>query len=228
MSDKSYTVNPLFTADAGGSGSTFKYFTMIAALTAGVQPTQALTTPGAAYFPKNCGEDPTKKANGISKDAAPTLTFTKAFALSSNIFFVGMEDQVFNCNLKTIVQTAQNLGVTSLNNIDPNATPRQTVAHAVISTPRYSFTLGQDSVSPLELTRAYGAVANDGVLCQTRPILSISAVGRQIGPVQASHLRAQDEPVGRPDRAADHDGPDHLRHRRQPDVLELLLQAPVL
>ena len=200
LRDNRYTVNPLFTNDTGGSGSTFKYFTMIAALTAGVQPNQSLTTPGSKYFPKNCGEDTTNKANGITNDAKPTLTFSDAYAQSSNIYFVGMEDQIFNCDLSTIVKTAQTLGVESLNNPNP-VYPRErgkTVAQAVVLGNRYTFTLGQDSVSPLELTRAYGAAANDGVLCQSRPILAVTTLnGKNVSFHQATCARKMSQWVAR-------------------------------
>ena len=197
--DPSYTVNPLFTNATGGSGSTFKYFTMIAALTAGVQPDQALTTAGAAYFPKNCGEDTTVKANGITKDAGPTLTFSNAFAQSSNIYFVGMEDQIFNCDLSTIVKTAQNLGLTSLSqNGRVTSHPTWTVAQRVTNGNEYTFTLGQVSVSPLELARAYGVAANDGVLCQSRPILSVTASdGKSVPFKQATCTRKMSQWVAR-------------------------------
>lgn len=196
----STTANPLFTKPIAGSGSTYKYFTTIAALTAGVQPNQVLTTPGSAYFPRNCGEDTTVKANGITKDVTnSTATLTSAFAESSNIYFVGMEDQIFDCNLKPIVQTAQDLGVTSLDlNGNVKAHPSWTIAQRVENGNEYTFTLGPNSISPLELARAYGVAANDGVLCQSRPILSITSPdGKAVPFKQATCVRKMSQWVAR-------------------------------
>jgi hypothetical protein len=42
---------------------------------------------------------------------------------SSNTYFVGLEDQIFNCDLRTIVATAQKLGINSLTGRTTTPTP---------------------------------------------------------------------------------------------------------
>ncbi|MCW2525922.1 MAG: ponA [Pseudonocardiales bacterium] len=176
--DPSYTTIPLFKSAFAGSGSTYKYFALVSALTAGVKPAQALTTAGNSsqrYFPKNCPNANTKiRATGIANagNYAATLSLSAATVQSSNTYFVGLEDQIFNCNLSTIVGTAQSLGMDALNTRIESQ--NKTVAQAVIDDPRYTFTLGQEATSALELTEAYGVAANDGVYCQAKPVLSIT------------------------------------------------------
>ena len=199
--DASYTSLPLFTNATGGSGSTYKLFTLVAALTAGIPITQPLTTLGPKYFPKNCNEDTTNPINGItvSQSEGVTNNLQSGFVKSSNSFFVGVEDQLFGCDLSTIVATAQNLGVTAFNAIPVKNNPQHlTIAKLVVQGNQYTFTLGQDSISPLELTRAYSAVANDGTLCESRPILSITASnGKTVPFKQATCARKMSKWVAR-------------------------------
>jgi membrane peptidoglycan carboxypeptidase len=93
---------------------------------------------------------------------------------SVNTYFVGMEDQLFGCDLTPVVNMALSLGMTGLN--DPeSAGSTTTIAQAVISQHQTGFTLGFAPTSPLQLSAAYGAVANDGVLCQSTPVASVTA-----------------------------------------------------
>ncbi len=174
------TTNPLFTTSAAGSGSTFKYFNALAALKLGVQDTFRLTT-SDPYTVRNCpptndGKPPYSVHNAGSYNSSQSLR--SALVASSNTFFVGMEDQVFDCNVSTIVQTTKDLGVSSLSRTDANG---KTLADRIITDHRPSFTLGQEVVSPLDLASAYGAAANDGVLCPPTPVLSITgSTGRPV------------------------------------------------
>jgi membrane peptidoglycan carboxypeptidase len=194
----SYTQQPVFSKPVTGSGSTFKYFSLISALTAGAKDSQTLFTP-PPYFPKNCGEDTSVPGNGIRNAGqyAPTLSLRNATVQSSNTFFVGLEDQFFGCNLSSIVATAQNLGITSLNL--PSGTANKTYAQAVVEQNSYTFTLGQTPVSPLELTSAYSAAANDGILAAPHPILSVTDLNGVTPPGfhQASQKRVMSPWVAR-------------------------------
>jgi membrane peptidoglycan carboxypeptidase len=180
--DPKYTSIPVFTKPTAGSGSTFKYFTTVAMLTAGATAQTSLTTAGAypaPYKPKNCPQDQTDPNNWIRNagNYRATLSLRDAFVQSSNTYFVGAEDQVFGCNLDTIVDAARNMGLTtSLDAPDPN-NPKITIGQGVKENSSYTFTLGQTSVSPLELASAYSASANDGLWNEPRPVLSIIAPG---------------------------------------------------
>lgn len=178
--DPAYTSVPVFTRPSSGTGSTYKYFTLLAALQAGVSEAQTLRTAGsfpARYFPKYCNEDTTNPANGIANAGQyqATLSLRDAMVQSSNTFFVGVEDQIFGCDLSTIVKMAEDLGITSLNApADPQNPKGPTVGQATIAGPSYTFTIGQTATSPLELTAAYAAAANDGTFCPANPITAVT------------------------------------------------------
>ncbi|MGI8880485.1 MAG: transglycosylase domain-containing protein, partial [Jatrophihabitans sp.] len=200
--DKSYTVNPIFTLARSGSGSTYKYFSLIAALTAGMKPEQTLTTAGSfpsSYTLRNCPELNYKPTNAGAY--APTQSLRSATVVSSNTFFVGVEDQLFDCDLKTIVGTAQRLGMDSLDDqyVAPDGKKNgMTIAQTAIAQSQLTFTLGQIGTSPLELSTAYGVAANDGVLCKPNPVLSItSATGTAVKFTHPACSRVMDPWIAR-------------------------------
>jgi membrane peptidoglycan carboxypeptidase len=169
------TTLPLFTTGYAGSGSTYKYFTTLAALNLGIQPDFTMTTGSDAYTVRNCPVDastvPYTTHNAGSYRA--TLPLSDALPESVNTYFVGLEDQFFGCDLSPIVHTALNLGMTALN--QPDATGgSQSIAQATIDEHRTGFTLGFSPTSPLQLSAAYAAAANDGVFCPADPISGIT------------------------------------------------------
>jgi membrane peptidoglycan carboxypeptidase len=169
------TTNPIFSIATAGAGSTFKYFTALAALKLGAQDSFQLTT-GGTYHTKNCppGTDPQPNGYHNAGNYAQTMTLRNALVQSSNTYFVGMEDMVFNCDLHTIIQTAKDVGNSSLNILQSDG---KTLGDRIIAGQEATFTLGQHSVSPIDLTVAYGTAANDGVLCPPNPIASITEPG---------------------------------------------------
>jgi membrane peptidoglycan carboxypeptidase len=170
--DPAFTEGRLFTDAYAGSGSTYKYFTALAALKAGVPAGYTLTAP-SPYTIKNCPNDP---ANPYRPENAgsyrPTLPLNQALPESSNTYFVAMEDQFFGCDLAPIVNTATSLGMNYLKNHKVSA--KSTLAQQIIADRRATFTLGQEPTPALELTSAFGAVANDGVYCPPTPIKAIT------------------------------------------------------
>ncbi len=192
------TTLPLFTTAYAGSGSTYKFFTAIAALKLGVTPDYTLTTGSTAYTVRNCptdGGQPYTTHNAGTYNA--TLPLRLALPESVNTYFVGMEDQLFGCDLTPIVNTALSLGMTALNAKD-STDPSQTVAQAVISQHRTTFTLGVDSTSALQLAGAYAAVANDGVFCQPTPVVSITdSAGKPVQYTRSTCTREMDVQVAR-------------------------------
>ncbi len=166
-----YSVNPVFTDAYAGSGSTYKYFTALTALKAGVDPNFLLNAPDP-YHPTNCPSEP---AGGFRNAGSyqPTLPLFKALPESSNTYFVAMEDKFFGCDLNPIVQTAEGLGLKALTNPRYDISGR-TIAQQVTQDRSATFTLGQFPTSTLELTGAFSALANDGVFCPPTPIASIT------------------------------------------------------
>jgi len=190
--DPAYTTDPLFTSAYSGTGSTYKYFTMLAALKAGADSSLSLTAP-SPYTPKNCSQKG-DKLTSISNAGgyANTLTLRNATIQSSNTYFVALEDQVFGCDLSPIVNTALDLGVDSLRRIDANGQSR---ANNIIAGTEYGYTLGMEVTSAMELTSAYGAVANDGIYCPPVPILRVlDAAGNPV-PFATPQCSRQLEPT---------------------------------
>ena len=175
------SVNPIFTSAYAGSGSTYKYFTALAALKAGVKPDFHLLTP-SPYNTKNCptGTDPTGGYHNAA-NYPPYMPLNQALPQSSNTYFVGMEDQFFGCDLGPIVNTATGLGMNYLTDkafADANG---RTVAQQVVQDHSATFTLGQFPTSALELTGAMSAVAHDGVFCPPTPIHAVfDAAGKPV------------------------------------------------
>ena len=174
-----YSVDKLFTKAYAGAGSTYKYFTALAALKAGVPPSYTLTTRNNEWTTKNCPlQDDNKPYVAHNAASYPdTAPLERALPASSNTYFVAMEDQLFGCDISPIVNTATGLGMNYLNNpqLDSSGKPTgKTIAQAIIANRQPTFTLGQDSTSVLELTGAFAALANDGVFCPPTPIKSIA------------------------------------------------------
>ena len=66
---------------------------------------------------------------------AATLSLDKALYESSNTYFVGMEDQLFNCYTRPIAEMAVNLGVSSLNDPNIDEAPARKPWYAVVAWP---------------------------------------------------------------------------------------------
>lgn len=192
-----YTTDPILSTAYAGTGSTYKYFTLLAALKAGAGPDLSLTAPDP-YKPKNCSQkgDALQDVHNAGSYRS-TLTLRDATIQSSNTYFVAVEDQIFGCDLSPIVNTALDLGVTSLNQPDGSGNGL-TVGQTVVAGTYYTYTLGQTATSALELTSAYGTVANDGVYCPPVPIASITdATGQPVAFAKPACARKLDPVVAR-------------------------------
>jgi membrane peptidoglycan carboxypeptidase len=170
--DGGHTVAHLFTDATAQGASTYKYFALIAALKAGAQPDMAIRSTNA-YLPSSCPTGTNAKPVGNAEVMPNTLTLAQAMAMSSNTYFVALLDKFFeDCDLSPVVKTALSLGMTALN--APSGNGNLSVASNIISKQSYVFTLGSGpATSPLQLTSAYAAAANDGIYCTAAPVKSI-------------------------------------------------------
>ena len=140
-------------------GSTFKPFTLAAALERGYDPTEKVSTP-SIYAPANMNYPGAGFTNSGSASAG-LLSAEQALWRSSNTFFVRLEEQVGVLN---VANMAERLGITSLPRTGPRAlTPRDA-----------SLTLGAYEVSPLEMAGAFATFAAQGVHCTPVGITSIT------------------------------------------------------
>jgi membrane peptidoglycan carboxypeptidase len=169
------TVNQLI---AGGgditgyqAGSTFKMFTMLAALEAGkpLDTSFNSASPLVTHWPGS-GSDVGAchnrwcPVNDNPAWMAGEHTMWSGFGRSVNTYFVHLEEQI---GAARAVAMAVRLGITFRADSD-----------AAMATKRASdwgsFTLGVSDTTPLDLANAYATVAADGVYCQARPVQSIT------------------------------------------------------
>ena len=174
QNDVSTTVAPLISGGGGltgyQAGSTFKMFTMLAALQNGMPlytpfdaPSQ-LPTHWRDSGPNSCdGQYCPSNENPSFMDGMRTMW--DGFGRSVNTYFVHLEEQV---GADKAVAMAQKLGITFRAPSD-----QQQVKDAV---DWGSFTLGVADTTPLDLAEAYATVAAEGVHCEALPVTAIYGV----------------------------------------------------
>ena len=149
---------------AGGTigmqaGSTFKIFTLAAALEAGISPAEYISSPSPNTFENfvNCetgvsyGPITVRNSTG-----AGTFDMAKATAYSVNTYFMALEERTGLCRPPEI---AESMGV------------RLGSGEPLLRVP--SFTLGTMEVTPLQVANAYATFANHGSYCAPRVLLDI-------------------------------------------------------
>jgi hypothetical protein len=149
---------------AGGTigmqaGSTFKIFTLAAALEAGISPQEYISSPSPNTFENfvNCetgvsyGPITVRNSTG-----AGTFDMAKATAYSVNTYFMALEERTGLCRPPEI---AESMGV------------RLGSGEPLLRVP--SFTLGTMEVTPLQVANAYATFANHGSFCAPRVLLDI-------------------------------------------------------
>jgi membrane peptidoglycan carboxypeptidase len=167
------TVNPLLGGgDMPGyqAGSTFKVFTMVAALEAGLPlgtrihaPMRVKTRYPADHTTRNrCGDK--WCPSNASKSMTGVQNMWTGFGKSVNTFFVQLEQRV---GADKAVRMAERLGLRWHTDIDRlQASPAKARGWG-------AFTLGVADTSPLEMANAYATLAADGRYCTPIPVLSI-------------------------------------------------------
>ncbi|MFU8852701.1 penicillin-binding protein [Micromonospora sp. SL1-18] len=165
------TVNPLMSGGGGyQAGSTFKIFTLVAALEKGyplaytINAQQQFRSEYPVEFnsPAACeGTSLYCPKNANPKMAGPH-TMWSGFGFSVNTYFVALEQQV---GAENVVKAAQKLGITFRNSDD-----------ALLAANAHTwgaFTLGVSQTTPLELANAYATLAADGKYCEPIPVQEI-------------------------------------------------------
>jgi membrane peptidoglycan carboxypeptidase len=182
--DKTQTTISLPTVAVAGAGSTYKLFTLIAALHNKIPLHDfGLNAHNSYLVSDNCKvpgrEDKPVKNAGTYPDRDYNLQ--NAMSASVNTFFVALIDQQFGCDLTLPVDYALRLGMNTLKSKKAPGEDKN-LADATKSEKRYVFTLGPDGTSPLELAGAYAAMANHGKYCPPIPVDKIlDANNRPVG-----------------------------------------------
>ncbi|MEU4680775.1 transglycosylase domain-containing protein [Micromonospora sp. NPDC023737] len=171
------TVNPLLTGGDGitgyQAGSTFKIFTIVAALEKGIplsytynapqqfkseyviDPSSDAACPGTHFY---CPTNSNLKPGGVQN-------MWSAFSASTNTYFVPLEQKV---GAENVVDAAKRMGIQFRATEDADLAGTKGSAHQW-----GAFTLGVSQTTPLELANAYATLAADGKYCEPIPVQSI-------------------------------------------------------
>ncbi|MEV4278078.1 transglycosylase domain-containing protein [Actinoplanes xinjiangensis] len=166
------TVNPLLGGgDMAGyqAGSTFKIFTMLAALEEGLplstsfySPQRFVTRYITAPGPATCG------IYWCPKNSSASMTGTQnmwtGFGKSVNTYFVQLEQRV---GAEKAVRMAERLGLRWRTDIDRKLATKE---HA---SGWGAFTLGVSDATPVEMANVFATLAAEGRHCEPLPVLSI-------------------------------------------------------
>jgi membrane peptidoglycan carboxypeptidase len=162
-------------------GSTFKMFTMLAALKQGLPLATTINAPYQFVSDYRVGPGPaTCQGNhycptNSSKSEQGTYNMWSGFGHSVNTFFVSLEQRI---GAQNAVAMAKSLGI----QFRAHGTKQNPSDYELANTPAYAadwgaFTLGVAAVTPLDMANAYATVAADGKFCKALPVMSIQDFG---------------------------------------------------
>lgn len=151
--------------EGAAAGSTFKAFTLAAAIDKGLPLSTTLYAPQSKVYPEGTFTDcegnglgPAWQVTNSTTTTGGTYNMYTGTAQSVNSFFSELELKIGVCSA---VEMARRLGV------------RQTDGSEVAMNP--SFTLGTDEVSPLTMASAYATFAARGTSCKPRAITRVTS-----------------------------------------------------
>jgi membrane peptidoglycan carboxypeptidase len=200
------TTNPLISGggDITGykAGSTFKIFTMVAALEKGytLDYTIRARSPYRSKYvveassPAACGD----KVHWCPRNANPswmngTRTMWSGFGRSVNTYFVPLEERV---GAENAVNAAKKLGIQFRAKGTKGAPADYEFATNKALTPSWGpFTLGVSDTVPLDLANAYATLAADGKYCEPLPVREIiTREGKKLTSVTAPRCKSVVKP----------------------------------
>ncbi|GAA1839830.1 transglycosylase domain-containing protein [Asanoa iriomotensis] len=175
------------------AGSTFKLFTMLAALEAGYTLDTGFDAPSKLRTnwvdsgPASCGGFYCP-ANDNPEWMDGYRTMWTGFGRSVNTYFVHLEEQV---GAAKAVEMAQRLGITFRAKSDAQRAMDDAGDWG-------SFTLGVADTTPLDLANAYATIAADGTYCTPLPVTGITdAAGHKVPAADPSCKKVLDPDIAR-------------------------------
>ncbi|BDH59480.1 hypothetical protein MTP03_44190 [Tsukamurella sp. PLM1] len=195
---KRQTVQPEPFAQVGdGAGSTFKIFTVAAAMEKGMGLDTTVTVPSTVQV-KGMGHGGYAGCPSDSycvKNAGPypySMSLTQALATSPNTPFIKLIEQV---GVSPVVDMAVRLGLRSYTQPGSSGFGTDSLADMFKKQNLASFTLGPTAVSALELTNVAATLASGGVWCPANPIQSITQPKRNSDGIQTVGADGKPETV---------------------------------
>jgi membrane peptidoglycan carboxypeptidase len=192
-----YAVNAQYDGSRIGvqTGSSSKLFTLITALRQGLQfghtikiKAPAVVGPFQTCYGQSVPGQQFFNAEGPTS-GTEVWQMAEATALSINLYFVNLENEVGLCN---VVKTAVDMGMTRA---DGTSLMKWDHALGTNGLPAYdvsSFTLGAVGVSPMSMAAAYASVAARGIYCAPQAItgVEVAATHQQLPVHKAACHRA--------------------------------------
>lgn len=139
------------------TGSTFKAFTLAAALEQGISPDTVL--PGGASYRSKLDNPDSGAFTNFESEALSNLSLRSATEHSVNTAYVQLEERV---GVRAVADMARRLGITL-----PTEGP------GAVTDREASLTLGAREVSPLDMASAYATFAAGGMRCPATGVASI-------------------------------------------------------
>lgn len=155
---KGETEIPLATTRSFAPASTFKLFTLVAALEAGTPLSTVL--PGGTTYTSSKYDNPPGGYHNAEGLSASNVTIAQATEMSINTAYVQLEEKV---GIPAIAEAARRLGIA----IPPDG------QKGAPGKKEGTFTLGARDVSVTDMAGAYAAIANHGVWCPPSLIASV-------------------------------------------------------
>ncbi len=163
---KGATEIPLAMAKKFSPASTFKLFTLVAALEDGIP--LSTTLPGGSEYTSDKFDNPNGGYHNAEGLSASDISISRATEMSINTAYVQLEERV---GIPAVADTAKRLGITSIGKPGTSSYPGKKEG---------TFALGVRDVSVTDMAGAYAAIAAHGRWCPPTLVKSVTLPNGQV------------------------------------------------